>query len=289
MLEAGNAEEGLAVLESEHQPQLILLDVMMPGTRRLGDAAAHPGTPRLDPGDHVQRSGRRTVRGTRRGARCIRVRRQAVRSAISDRAGEADSSRSDRRRPPARALGRPAPRRAVQHFFVALSHIGSYGIVWLTLAVLAVVLLAPRPLIFHAHGRPPTVASAALSDADQARGRASASCRSSTRARRRRRIRFRPDTRRRASPARRRSRGSRSRALASCSICSPRLISYSRVYVGVHYPLDVSAAQCSGCSSLHLFGCFQKPCDDHRQRSEQADPDPDPRGRRPGGTGRGSR
>ncbi len=32
VLEAGNAEEGLAVLESEHQPQLILLDVMMPGT-----------------------------------------------------------------------------------------------------------------------------------------------------------------------------------------------------------------------------------------------------------------
>ena len=31
VLEAGNAEEGLAVLESEHQPQLILLDVMMPG------------------------------------------------------------------------------------------------------------------------------------------------------------------------------------------------------------------------------------------------------------------
>jgi excisionase family DNA binding protein len=32
VLEAGNAEEGLAVLEGEQQPQLILLDVMMPGT-----------------------------------------------------------------------------------------------------------------------------------------------------------------------------------------------------------------------------------------------------------------
>src|ERR1043166_6989489 len=30
--EAGNAEEGLAVVESDHPPQLILLDVMMPGT-----------------------------------------------------------------------------------------------------------------------------------------------------------------------------------------------------------------------------------------------------------------
>src|SRR5919201_3229904 len=32
VLEAGNAEEGMAVLDSEHQPELILLDVMMPGT-----------------------------------------------------------------------------------------------------------------------------------------------------------------------------------------------------------------------------------------------------------------
>src|SRR5215212_10705636 len=30
--EAGSAEEGLAVLESDQPPQLILLDVMMPGT-----------------------------------------------------------------------------------------------------------------------------------------------------------------------------------------------------------------------------------------------------------------
>ena len=30
--EARNAEEGLSFLESDHQPQLILLDVMMPGT-----------------------------------------------------------------------------------------------------------------------------------------------------------------------------------------------------------------------------------------------------------------
>jgi excisionase family DNA binding protein len=32
VLEAGNAEEGFAALEGEHRPQLILLDVMMPGT-----------------------------------------------------------------------------------------------------------------------------------------------------------------------------------------------------------------------------------------------------------------
>jgi excisionase family DNA binding protein len=32
VLEAGSAEEGMQVLESEQQPQLILLDVMMPGT-----------------------------------------------------------------------------------------------------------------------------------------------------------------------------------------------------------------------------------------------------------------
>jgi excisionase family DNA binding protein len=32
VFEAGNAEEGMAVLESQQPPQLILLDVMMPGT-----------------------------------------------------------------------------------------------------------------------------------------------------------------------------------------------------------------------------------------------------------------
>jgi excisionase family DNA binding protein len=32
VFEAGNAEEGMAVLEGEQPPQLILLDVMMPGT-----------------------------------------------------------------------------------------------------------------------------------------------------------------------------------------------------------------------------------------------------------------
>src|SRR6266545_6326029 len=32
VLEAGSAEEGMQVLEGEQQPQLILLDVMMPGT-----------------------------------------------------------------------------------------------------------------------------------------------------------------------------------------------------------------------------------------------------------------
>src|SRR5262245_25867561 len=32
VLEAGNAEEGFEALESDNQPQLILLDVMMPGT-----------------------------------------------------------------------------------------------------------------------------------------------------------------------------------------------------------------------------------------------------------------
>ena len=46
VLEAGNADEGMAALEGEQPPQLILLDVMMPRHRRLGDAAAHPGTPR---------------------------------------------------------------------------------------------------------------------------------------------------------------------------------------------------------------------------------------------------
>ena len=32
VFEAGNAEEGMAVLDGEQPPQLILLDVMMPGT-----------------------------------------------------------------------------------------------------------------------------------------------------------------------------------------------------------------------------------------------------------------
>ena len=41
-----SAEEGLAALEDE-PPDLILLDVMMPQRRRLGDAAPRPGAPRL--------------------------------------------------------------------------------------------------------------------------------------------------------------------------------------------------------------------------------------------------
>src|SRR5215208_5501406 len=59
---------------------------------RLGNAAAHPGAPRLDPRDHVQRAGRRALGRTRRGARCVGVRREAVRSAAADRPGEANPS-----------------------------------------------------------------------------------------------------------------------------------------------------------------------------------------------------
>lgn len=121
-------------------------------------------------------------------------------------------------------------------FFVALTHIGSYGIVWLTLAVLTVVLLR-RPLVF------PLVliaffASAAASDViklavDRARpvddplvrepsthsfpsGHATTSfaCAATL-------ARFVP---RQAVPV-----------LYVLAVA----IAYSRVYVGVHYPLDV--------------------------------------------------
>jgi hypothetical protein len=66
-------------------------------------------------------------------------------------------------------------------FFIGLSHIGSFGIVWLTLAVLAVFVLR-RPLVF-----PMVViayfATAAAFGRHQARGRPRAPRRPSARAR----------------------------------------------------------------------------------------------------------
>src|SRR5262249_21170185 len=114
---------------------------------RVGNAAAHPGAARLDPRHHVQRPGRRAIRGPRRGARRVGFRRQAVRSAAADRSGETDP-------PDLIDLHQRLERWVVGHraepfdtIFVALSHIGSFGIVWFTLAVIATLVLR-RPVIF---------------------------------------------------------------------------------------------------------------------------------------------
>ena len=54
--EASSAEEALAVIEDQ-VPELVLLDVVHAGGRRLADAAANAGASRVDPGDHVHRPG----------------------------------------------------------------------------------------------------------------------------------------------------------------------------------------------------------------------------------------
>jgi undecaprenyl-diphosphatase len=121
-------------------------------------------------------------------------------------------------------------------FFVALSHIGSYGIVWLTLAVLAVWLLR-RPVVF-----PLVVAayfgSAAISDViklavDRPRPHDHPLV---------------PEPTTHSFPS-----GHATTSFACAATLArfvPRhgvpvldvlaaAIAYSRVYVGVHYPLDV--------------------------------------------------
>jgi undecaprenyl-diphosphatase len=149
------------------------------------------------------------------------------------------------RAPPANVIGldQRVEGWVVQHraepfdtFFVALSHIGSYGIVWLTLALLAVWLLR-RPLVF-----PLMVAayftSAALSDAiklsvDRARPVDHPLVHA-------------PTTH--SFPS-----GHAMTSFACAATLAPFVgrrgavvlyllaagIAYSRVYVGVHFPLDV--------------------------------------------------
>ena len=109
--EAGNAEEGLAALEGEQQPQLILLDVMMPRRRRLGDAPRIQERHGVDPRDHVQRPGRRAVRARAPRSAARPLRRQAVRSAAADRPREADPPRLGAR---ARSRRAAEPRRSMR-------------------------------------------------------------------------------------------------------------------------------------------------------------------------------
>ena len=59
------------------------------------------------------------------------------------------------------------------------------------------------------------------------------------------------------------------------------LIARSRAYVGVHYPLDAAGRRASGrarrlARASELFDGSQQAADDHAQRRQQADPDPDP-------------
>ena len=68
--EAASADEALAAIEGQRaRPRAARRRDA--GDRRLADAAADAGAPRLDPGDHVQRSGRRALGrdAEQRGAR----------------------------------------------------------------------------------------------------------------------------------------------------------------------------------------------------------------------------
>jgi undecaprenyl-diphosphatase len=128
-------------------------------------------------------------------------------------------------------------------FFVALSHIGSYGIVWLTLAVLAVWLLR-RPVVFPLmviayftsaaasnviklmveRSRPvdhPLVPEPTTHSFPSGHATTSFACAAT----------LAPFVDRRAAPV--------LYALAAA-------IAYSRVYVGVHYPFDVLAGAALG-------------------------------------------
>ena len=263
VLEAGNAEEGLAVLESEHQPQLILLDVMMPGTdgwemlQRIQER--HGSIPVIMFSGQVDEQS--AARAEERGASAF-VGKPFDPQYLIDQAKQILPLTST---PLERWVVRTAPSRSTPSSRSRTSGAtGSSG----TLA-----------------GSPSCSSPPAL----PARDRGYASCRERADA-----IKIAVDRRvrplTRSSPAddasfpsghaatsfacaatlavRRRAPPSSyvlaagSRTRASTSACTTRS--------------TCSPARRSGCSSLQLFGCFQQPCDDHRQRSEQADPDPDP-------------
>src|SRR5882672_10817042 len=109
--------------------------------RRLGDAAAHPGPVRRrrHSGRDVQRQAGRGGAGQGRVERGAGLRREAVRPAAPDRPDEAD-------RPRLTALDRHWERWVVHHrwhplneVFVWLSRIGTWGVVWLALALVLAV------------------------------------------------------------------------------------------------------------------------------------------------------
>ena len=278
--EAGNAEEGLAALEAEAQPQLILLDVMMPGTDGWEMLQRIQERHGADPRRHVQRPGRResAERAAERGASAF-VGKPFDPQQLIDRAKQILPSRTARAAGTVIDLDQRLERWIVGHraepfdtFFVALSHIGSFGLVWFVLAVVAAFVLrrpVVLPMVVIAYfstaaitdliklavdrQRPidhPLVPEPTTSSFPSGHAATSFACAATL------------------APT---FRG----AARSCSTCSLRRSPTRACTSASTTRSTCSPEPRSACSSLELFGRFQQPCNDHGERREQADPDSD--------------
>ena len=258
---------------SEQSPDLILLDVMMPRVdgwemlRRVQERHGVGAIPVIMFSGKVDEAS--ATSASARGA--PGVHRQAVRPAAADRVGEADAADTC-----ARSSRLELERWVVDHrrrrarpIFVGLSFAGSLGPDgWIRLArcVLARAATALPALSTLVSGRGRRLARAALK-LRRAIGRAR------TGAPRADPLGTRRSTSRSLGHTRRRLRVRRALARYRTAPGSRRVlfvlagaIAWSRVYVGVHYPLDIVAGALLGVGvGLQLFGCSQQPCDDHRQ------------------------
>ena len=188
--------------------------------------------------------------------------------------------RADPARPPPRALGRPASRRLAglvlrrplenRRRRARVHRRGRRARGAVAQAVVPVLLVTAalargRPLARATAVDRPRAPAARLPGAEAARARAA------------HRLASRPATPRRASRARRCSR-LRRRGWRVPLFVLAALIAWSRVYVGVHYPLDVLAgAAPRACAGRYSSSAARSsPADDYAQRGQQADPDADP-------------
>src|SRR5581483_9857627 len=115
--------------------------------RRLGDAPSHAGALRRgrDPRRHVQRQDRRPGRGAGREPGRAGLHRQAVRPAAADRQDEAARAGLNHRLEHWIVEHRVGP---LNDVFVWLTRIGSWGAVWIALALLLALLRRrPQPLV----------------------------------------------------------------------------------------------------------------------------------------------
>ena len=229
------------------------------------------------------RQGRRAVGRRGRVARRAGLHRQAVRPALADRVDEAAApGLTGRRRPRRSSAGSSSTGSACSiSLFEALSYVGSFGIVWLVIAVGDLGVLLEPPVALDARRRRDPDRRERLRRAEGV-------------------DRPRPPAARRpgSGAARRRCRSTHSFPSGHATVsfaCAtvlalavPRLRDpavRARRADRLLARLRRRALPASTCSarrrarrreSLQLFGCFKQPCDDQRQRRDEADPEPDP-------------